>query len=1512
MNIFLSLAIIVNSLAIPSWEDIIIAVDVSDSMFENNYPYNFDPHTYSRERLFKEFPPSDPDGFRWDGIQLLLDIASPNDRVAIVLYKADALVATSYIEGQKDGFVSIGQNRKLLKEMIGGFRSVERNRFLESQKDLMSKPNEKYKGYFDVQYSIPDAKKTKLPGLRSGTSTLNAVRLISKSLLKIQNDVQKKSIFLFTDGVESGTTKEESDKFLIDTMEGNQILRPGKKFFEDLTKRKIGEPASGFLKSTIGTGLLPVSDKIDVSFMGFTIGKNCDTELVRELVGSFSGKNNLNAYYHTNTNRDLLEKLQEVVWESRDMWRLKRKSVVDQNPSKFDLSGRNLWVEAGALIYCVDQNISVNPKKISVAPSGKSEILSCESHSFVRFEDIATRDNTIVEVTRNDRDEESVFVLGLKTAKPIFEYLTPLPSLNYSPIDAIPLKIKFNSDHKEIVPDDFNMQARFTKLLNGLELKEFSILVPLIFNKDNSDFSASYVMDGLRNPDSPANLDLIGAWALDITIEAKSGVLKGAARTMLRREINIVSYPKLKNHDNFVKNVLTNSGNGTLVVAAELDLQFPPSNLNQLVKLSTFISIPDSWPAGSRPPQVLEQNWDKNINNLNIGLNASSWKNFEIRKIYETVDLKVSPPWDIEGGKISITFSIIKEKFKLRAVEETEGIRLDLSGSTSKASEIRCWIDSKIDAQEVVSLTPLNIKDFKIKMTSVGDKNSTFDLKLKPGVIPCIALGKGERSSNRETAFKFDLLLPDNTPPGRFKGEIELGGAGLTNVLIPLFLDRDQPVFQVKDNKGYWVPVSQIEFNVQQGTDVSCPIRLVTFIDKHKVMESNVRKLDDLSNTSVGFENRKLPVNIKKSDSVSEHDVNFKVESSAFQGRYQSSLKLAYKFGEKDEELSVPVYFQVGKYALEAKPFETKDIPSLNNIENSKKINQVNRLFPSKDTKTKFQAAFNLEPQSFVGKKEVRWYVTINPVTSGSGPWQDVTKAKSRFKIKEIKASEVDEQDVSSEDPAKPRSTTAIDSKGLPVLVEIDTDGLAPGLYRGDIKFFAKVDGSEEFGDSFNLPVEVLVPGQKIEASWADLKATGRLGQPAKINISIKCFGLTPESGKIILPNADGSIYEEVEVFAPKNGLSDNSFPLPQDAVNYQVTASVNPKLIGPNEYKVLWEKEKISLPPWNIIGKPTVYPYVVSPDDEILVKVSLSRSIAKTNSIKMIATPVNDPSKPVDFEIFDNGLEANGDERSNDGIYTGKLKLNTFDRYVIRTKNREPKELDDAEVVVGYSNTILDAKGNFDQDPGWFGKVSWSDENILTIENKRSIPCSYSVSIKYFANSNTAKEAWVNNDFLNKLASEDLRNFDEKRDLWVVPFANNIKGEDIDKIVEGRLEADGALKAGMEAGLSEAARDGERSHPCFQGDQYVLVQVDLKWDDGYQVTRRNIVLINSTPWVYSAGPILLVGVIIFGFASYLFSKNYKAIIDLTKKLFNIQDGAPVADNPPDTGGPFKRRRPRP
>lgn len=749
MGFLLNFAIILNSFSVPVGDDLIVAVDVSDSMFEANYPQNFDPRSYTLEQLFKEFPPSDPDGFRWDGIQLLLDIAAPSDRIAVVIYKADALIATSYIEGQKDGFVSIGKNRRMLKEMIASFRSAERSRYLDTQKDLASRPKDKYKYYIDVDYAIPGSKTTKLPSLRSGTSTLNAVRLISKNLLKNDINGQKKSIYLFTDGVESGTTSEESDKFPTDTIEGTQVLRPGKKFFESLTKRKIGESANEFLKSTIGGDLLGISEKIDLSFMGFTIGKNCDTELVRELVSYSPVKNNknLNAYYHTNTNRDLLEKLHEVVWESRDMWRLKYKSTNDQNPSKFDFPGRKLWVEAGALIYGISQNSSVNPKNIIVNPIGKAETLACESHSFIRFEDIENRDNTVVEVTKNDRDEEINFILGLKTSKPIFEYISPLSSLTYSPIDAIPLRIKFNTIHSELVPEDFKINARFTKLQNGLELKDFSISIPLVFNKDASEFLADYVMDGLRKPDSPANLELLGTWCLDLTIEAKSGVLKGAERTLLRREIKIGAYPKLKIPEYKTKNILTNSGSGTLMVTAELDLKYPPTNLNQLVRLSTDVTLSDAWPVGIRLPQVLEQIWDKNKNSLNktylnISMDASSWRVLKVGNFPGVINLNISPPWDIDGGKISIPFSITKDKFKLRAVEETEGVRLDLSGTSTKTSEIRCWIDTQIDAEEVVSLTPSSSKDFKIKMSSITDEKTNWELQLKPKNTICMAIGK--------------------------------------------------------------------------------------------------------------------------------------------------------------------------------------------------------------------------------------------------------------------------------------------------------------------------------------------------------------------------------------------------------------------------------------------------------------------------------------------------------------------------------------------------------------------------------------------------------------------------------------------------------------------------------------------------------------------------------------------------------------------------------------------------
>src|SRR5437762_267623 len=93
--------------------DLVIVVDVSYSMF-----YFKDTRT-------------DPGGIRWDAIQFLIDTAAPDDRVALILYRADAALVSRHLApaDSRSGFVTLGNGpdspRVKLKEMIAGFQKFE-------------------------------------------------------------------------------------------------------------------------------------------------------------------------------------------------------------------------------------------------------------------------------------------------------------------------------------------------------------------------------------------------------------------------------------------------------------------------------------------------------------------------------------------------------------------------------------------------------------------------------------------------------------------------------------------------------------------------------------------------------------------------------------------------------------------------------------------------------------------------------------------------------------------------------------------------------------------------------------------------------------------------------------------------------------------------------------------------------------------------------------------------------------------------------------------------------------------------------------------------------------------------------------------------------------------------------------------------------------------------------------------------------------------------------------------
>ena len=235
-------------------QDLILAIDVSLSMSSDVQ----DP--FSRTRTLA----NDPDGLRWVGIEMAIDIADPEDRVAIVVFRDKALILTSWIN--PDGFVKIGgvyqkrKGRDVLKNLIRNLRDAEKTAQKDSEVSLFD-PGSALTGL-----AIPGLV---LPTLKSpGTSIYQALETIASdpSLLQPVAGTDKK-LLLFTDGQE-----EPLQPSITHPPTDHEILEYQKK---RLDYRKELAPKYQEIAQKFKTAHVPI--------FTFGLGKDCDGPRLAEL-----------------------------------------------------------------------------------------------------------------------------------------------------------------------------------------------------------------------------------------------------------------------------------------------------------------------------------------------------------------------------------------------------------------------------------------------------------------------------------------------------------------------------------------------------------------------------------------------------------------------------------------------------------------------------------------------------------------------------------------------------------------------------------------------------------------------------------------------------------------------------------------------------------------------------------------------------------------------------------------------------------------------------------------------------------------------------------------------------------------------------------------------------------------------------------------------------------------------------------------------------------------------------
>src|SRR5262245_10558285 len=189
--------------------DLILAVDVSLSMLGS-----FE-ETVNGVR--QTFAANDREGIRWDGIQFTVDVARDDDRVALVLYRAESEVVTRFID--PSGFVRLAQpyprfgnrkGRELLAALVGRLQRLEEGWAREIK--AMEARGDRIRAHQFRDYALFLAEGTPIIrfSLEHGTASLLTLRRIERELLpELRPAPARAWTFLFTDGVDNTGPVEE-------------------------------------------------------------------------------------------------------------------------------------------------------------------------------------------------------------------------------------------------------------------------------------------------------------------------------------------------------------------------------------------------------------------------------------------------------------------------------------------------------------------------------------------------------------------------------------------------------------------------------------------------------------------------------------------------------------------------------------------------------------------------------------------------------------------------------------------------------------------------------------------------------------------------------------------------------------------------------------------------------------------------------------------------------------------------------------------------------------------------------------------------------------------------------------------------------------------------------------------------------------------------------------------------------------------------------------------------------
>jgi hypothetical protein len=1455
-------------------QDLILAVDVSFSMTEA-----FE----SRGRMV---PASDADGIRWDGLRFVLDVARPQDRIALVLFRGEAVVVSQFID--PSGFVELSRSYDRFKGKSG--RALLEGVLTEIQQKDQEAVKKKERNEEYVLDSLGGVKVEMWPGT-STKLTLDTIR--DKGLLAAVDPGKRPTwVLVFTDGVDEKPFARDDDPRY-------RASRHGRKRSDFDYIDQLAAKDSAALNALAGQWVKDYRER-QVPVFTFGLGSECHLPFLQAISDNShpaSPDSRSAASYNPQTSSELLEVLQQVRWELRQHWVVPVLPVRHRPEQEvFRTSEVGIWQDLGVLLYrnrlrggqAEGQAWAPLRKDVAVprlvpAEGAAVEVPDLEprtsrSHWYYACSTDEPRwqgrlEWTINHQTADDSNYQSKCVAAVRTRQPLFAYREPRQGARYTPKDAIPLEVEFTPhavnlrDGKETVPfaaEDFQVMARVFPLAAPRDVRELTLaLLPLEESgpaakairlappeKAVRRFRTELVLD--TDPESKGKPELLGRYAVDVTITGIQGPLEGAKRRLLRSTFEVTAYPGVHLPEEPI--VVSSSGPDTVRAAVATGLRLDTDPRRNVANLSLRVSKGAGVDQAVKPElfQLLPKQLALHGRDgtFQVELPAEQWAALPVGR-HKGGRLEVKAPWQDWTAAAAVELVVDKTPCPVSA----RPVTFDFSAAADQKQtrEVVVFLDTRLATRELVWLHTSEKTDGNAPESLVLDP--MLNRKGKKIELPALGLGKGVELSGGESPRQERLALTlsrgdEPLPPDRYQTTLWIVGPGVTPAPVQVEVVVDQPKVLV-ERDGKPVTVSELSLLGLAGTRVQ---QRLTFQSALNKAVQAVRPSPPPLTRQGGGDLLPPPVVRALGDRV---ELEVEVPSCVREGWYLSPLAFELDFGQNVLlPLTLPLVLQVTHHGV--RPEVAGPL-------------QLEFAEPCAVSAMK-EARLVTDSE----KAPVRWWAEVldKPKEGVIGQALEAGRLDVSFKGQSV---------LDRKGPAD--SVTA--AQPCLVAVTARTSGLAPGLYRATLRLHSYEKAPKEEGIPFDLEVQVVVPGRTgLQVALAE-GVRPRVGQEVELRVGLLCYHCEPGAGELWLCDAAGTPAGTPTPLSQRiHAAPDAQLP---GLVRYQYAVKFKPSRAGANKVKVTWPAlcpeaggtdggVSLAVP---VAGTLEVSQRFCHRDEEVVVRAIVEPGSVTSGRLAVQAVRRSDPAKrPVSIELNDNGADA--DTVANDGVWSGKVsfpELGEYDLSLPPGQGAAPR-LDPVKVEVGFELRSTVALGGVVHGGNpllrtlFFLGEGLQVDDALHLVNKRSEPCQWTAQLRFPKTVDDARN----------ILQHDLEVATAERWDPSLHLDTQLAGRAADKELSRNRQQAGSLKDDEAVSLgvnSKLPPDGSLA----DGAHGMAVEVVLHWtEENGDLSERVLrlpIIVETYPWYYSTQVWLLgaLYLVILGVAGWFGARGLRQLL---------------------------------